>query len=113
MTDWHEIKQQVLDYIREHSGRYNGSEISYLFSHGIIDLKLIEGHYICYYSELEREGLIRYDEKEQKWFQMSTYKASNTLSLQRHKALLSRQFINSRRRFLISGDTNSMDLGCS
>ena len=37
----------------------------------------------------------------------------NHYNLQRHKTLLSRQFINTGRQFLISGDTNSMGLGCS
>lgn len=67
--NFEERKQQVLDYIKANTGKYNGSEISYklgIFS--IKELKKINGHYVGVFSELEKEGKIKYDYKAAKWY---------------------------------------------
>ena len=64
-----ERKQQVLDYVRANSGKYNGAEIEWnLKIHSIKELKIVNGHYVGYLTELENEGLIKYDRKKQKWY---------------------------------------------
>jgi hypothetical protein len=71
--NWEKRKQQLLDYIRANSGKYNGAEISYklnIFS--IKELKKINGHYVGYFKELEQENKIQYDYHEQKWYAKTT-----------------------------------------
>jgi hypothetical protein len=68
-----ERKQQVLDYIKANSYKYNGSEISYeLNIWSIKELKKVNGHYVGVFTELEREGKIKYDYKAQKWYAATT-----------------------------------------
>jgi hypothetical protein len=66
--DWEEQKKITLEYIRKHSGKYNGAEISYKLNHSLRDLKVINDNYVGYYKALTDEGLIYYDFKRQKWF---------------------------------------------
>ncbi len=73
IMDWNKRKQQVLDYIRANSGKYNGAEIEdklEIFS--INELKQIKGRYISYLGELETEGKIKYDWKDQQWYAVIT-----------------------------------------
>lgn len=66
-TDWEEQKAITLEYIRQHSGRYNGAEISYTLNHSLKDLKVINDNYFGYYKILSNEGLIKYDYDKQVW----------------------------------------------
>ena len=71
--NFEERKQQVLDYIKTNSYKYNGSEISYdlnLFS--IKELKIINGKYVGVFTELEQEDKIKYDWTAQKWYVPTT-----------------------------------------
>lgn len=65
--DWEEQKKITLDYIREHSGKYNGAEISYTLNHSLKDLKVIKDNYVGYYKALKDEGFIKYDYDKQVW----------------------------------------------
>ena len=76
--NWEQRKQQVFDYIKDNSGKYNGSEISHklnIFS--IKELKIENGHYIGYFTELARENKIKYDYEKEKWYILGT--ATTTL----------------------------------
>lgn len=66
--DWEERKQELLEYIRAHSGKFNGSEISYTLNHSLKDLKVVDNHYLGYYEALTKEGRIRYDMRLAKWY---------------------------------------------
>jgi activator of HSP90 ATPase len=66
--DWNDRKKEVYKFIKNNSGKYNGVEICFKLNvSGINELKLVKGHYIGYFSELEKEGKIKYDYKAEKW----------------------------------------------
>ena len=65
--DWEEQKAITLEYIRQHSGKFNGSEISFTLNHSLRDLKVINDNYVGYYKALTDEGLIKYDWDKQVW----------------------------------------------
>ena len=65
--DWEQRKQETLEYIRKHSGKHNGLDISYTLNHGLKDLKVINDNYVGYYKVLTDEGLIKYDYDKQVW----------------------------------------------
>jgi hypothetical protein len=65
--DWEEQKAITLEYIRQHSGEFNGAEISFVLNHSLKDLKVINDNYVGYYKALQDEGLIKYDYDKQVW----------------------------------------------
>lgn len=65
--DWEEQKKITLEFIRNHSGEFNGAEISFALNHSLKDLKVINDNYVGYYKALADEGLITYDYTKQVW----------------------------------------------